>query len=298
MFVFGTDEADAWHEWIEKLPPEYRDIHWSPELYRVYERVYEFTSSLLVAIEGTNFAIQACFCGGSGMRHVYNFGGPLGSAAVGLPWELVEWKRKIGVKREYCTLHPLFEEQQREILQSHNPIQYIKNAVYIDLDKPLTLRTTHRQMCRYAHEAGVTIVQCSTLADNLTLFDRMYQASMDRKNAADHWRVHDTFFSTMAACLGEKMALFFAYVKGELEAGCVVIHDYDTVYYHYAASIGVHSRIGVNHAMVVYVAEWAKERGYKRLFLGGGVKPDDGLYLFKTGFSKERAAVYRYEVVT
>lgn len=92
--------------------------------------------------------------------------------------------------------------------------------------------------------------------------------------------------------------MFFTYVGGELEAGCVVIHDYATAYYHYSASIGKHDRIGVNHAMVVAVSEWAREEGYKKLFLGGGVKENDGLFFFKSGFSKERVPVYRYEIQT
>lgn len=299
MIVLGTDESDAWRDWIERLPLEYRDIHWSLELHRVYERVYDFSANLLVRVEGTQFALQACFRNGSVMRNAYNFGGPIGSEAADFPWELLQWKRTVGITRENCTLHPLFEEQQRAILAKFFCVpEYEKNAVYIDLDKPLNLRTTHRQMCRYAQEAGVTIVQQALSTDNLRIFYYLYLAAMERKDAADHWMLPNTFFPTMADCLGERMSLFFAYVKGELESGCIVIHDCNVAYYHYAASIGAHSKVGANHAMVVTVAGWAKERGYQRLFLGGGVKPDDGLFLFKTGFSKERAAVYRYEVVT
>jgi hypothetical protein len=294
--VLGTDSSDQWRDWVWQLPSQWRDIHWHPDLHEAYEKIYGYKAQLFVCTEGPQFAIQPVLRDHNILRHCYNFGGPLGSKCVGIPWTIVDWKRKEGIKTELCTLHPLYIDQQLGILDKSNcQPKYVKEAVYIDLTEPLALRTTHRQMLRYAEEGGATVVTVDSGSDILAAFARLYQNSMGRKSAADHWRFPDNYFPIMAECLGDKFTVFFGYVQGELEAGCILIHDFDTAYYHYAAAVGKHAKCGLGVSLVVACAQWCRAQGYKTLFLGGGVEPQDGLYLFKSGFSKHRASVYKYQ---
>ena len=52
--------------------------------------------------------------------------------------------------------------------------------------------------------------------------------------------------------------------------------------------------------MVLAAAEMMKAQGAKYLYLGGGVtdKSDDGLFVFKSGFSKMRLPVWFYATET
>jgi len=299
LYVIGTDDADAWQHWIGLLPAEYRDIHWSLELYQAYEKIFGWQASLVISVEGEQAGIQAGLCDGDTVRHPFNFGGPLGSEAVGVSWDFVDWKRKHAIRHDVCTLHPLFADQQLKILERSPCIsEFVKEAVFIDLTKPLELRTTHKQMLRKADESGCTVVASNADRDGIDVFLGMYADTMQRRAAASHWQFPAEYFHILADCLGQRLCLFMAYLAGELEAACIVIHDYDTAYYHYAASVGKHKSVGVGHALVVAAADWARGAGYKKLFLGGGVMPNDGLWMFKSGFSRERAPVYRYEVHT
>jgi len=276
-----------------------RDIHWSRLLFLAYEKIYGCKSYFVTCKEGTHGAYQAFLRYGDVLRHPFNFGGPLGSACVGIAYSIVDWKRREEIRHEYCTLHPLLYKSQLEILQKAPMLpRQVKDAVYIDLTKPYDLRETHRQVLGYARDNSVSVSVVANDSVNLGEFAALYTDHMERKSAADHWRFPRQYFPVMAACLGDMMSMLFAYIGNDLQGGCVLLHSGTTAYYHYAASIAAPKSVGINHSMVMAAAEWAKAAGYSKLFLGGGIRPDDGLFLFKSGFSKDRAPVYQYETVT
>ncbi len=74
------------------------------------------------------------------------------------------------------------------------------------------------------------------------------------------------------------------------------MHDFDTAYYHFAATRAERPELGVNNLMLYATALWAQANGYKSYHLGGGVgrSPQDSLYRFKAGFSPATAPLYTY----
>ena len=180
--------------------------------------------------------------------------------------------------------------------------KFEKNIVFIDLaqsEAAITkdLRKGHRSSIAAARRAGARIEKVEATANNLTLFNEMYDATMIRRNAANRWFVPKNYFETCVRQLGTgRSSLFFAFLDGDIESGCLLMHDFTTAYYHFAGTYAKHPAHGVNNLMVYETAIWARAAGYTRFHLGGGVtgRADDSLLRFKSGFSRRQAPLYTY----
>jgi hypothetical protein len=122
----------------------------------------------------------------------------------------------------------------------------------------------------------------------------MYDYAMARCDAAPHWRLPKLWFTHFFSALPINTQVFQAVFEGKPEAFCVLLFGYGTCYYHFAASYKQH--YGASHLMVKTAMEWSKAQGHKRFHLGSGLEKQDGLFTFKSGFSKLRAPVYKYEI--
>lgn len=214
------------------------------------------------------------------LRHPYNFGGPIATPGC---------KTRPSLRGPvFCTLHPFLIDAQRTLIDDP---EYSKEVVWADLTQPSNLRATTRHCVEKATRAGAYLLE---VRDTLRIiqFFTMYDGLMRRNNAKAHWLFSAKWFASFMSSLDKNATMFLAYNTGELRAGCILLHGFGTCYYHFAASTGKDPNI--NHFMVAKAMEWAREQGYKRFHLGGGVEPDDGLFRFKSGFSELRAPVYHY----
>jgi len=80
-------------------------------------------------------------------------------------------------------------------------------------------------------------------------------------------------------------------------ASCLVIHAYETAYYHFGGSSASHFDLRANNLLLFEVALWAKSQGLRWFHLGGGQGPRDSLFRFKAGFSKKAAPLFSYSMI-
>jgi hypothetical protein len=321
------ETATRWTALVARLPSHLRDIHFLPEYGRIYREAYGFTPFLAVHFDADNFVLQpfvrrplqdlpflaeAADKGAfSDIANPYGYGGPLSNvsesgAAQGLYGKFAEllsaWCCSEQIASEFTSLHPFMAQHQRSLVDGVLAPEYAKEVVFIGLDADgqrfkESFRKGHRSSISAAVRAGIQVARVVPTAANLKLFNEMYEETMVRRNAADRWFVPEDYFERCIVSLGEKRAsLVFAYVGDRLESGCLLIHDFDTAYYHFAATYANHPASGVNNLMVFEAANIAGSMGYRRLHLGGGVTgaEDDSLLRFKAGFSNLRAPLYTY----
>ena len=200
------------------------------------------------------------------------------------------------------SLHPFMADYQRALVNGYLAPKFEKNVVFIDLVQmdsgiKTSLRKGHRSSIAAARKAGAQIAKVDTSAPNLANFLQMYKETMVRRRAADRWFVPDGYFENCVHHLGaDRSSLFFAIVDGEIESGCFLMHDFSTVYYHFAGTYATRPALGINNLMVYETAVWAHSANFRRYHLGGGVTSSDGdsLLRFKSGFSDLRAPLYTY----
>jgi hypothetical protein len=326
--ILTADGADAkrWHALVEGLPQARRDIHFLPEYGRVYRLSHGFEPLLALYCDDDGYVIQplvrrpldglpfiAAAADGGGHADIanpYGYGGPLsnrdGLAARRLyarfAADFADWCDKRDLASEFASLHPFLVDHQLALIGDALAPRHEKDVVFIDLERDRgavskDLRKGHCSSIALARRSGVRVERVDANAVNIAAFSAIYYATMRRRHAASRWFVPECYFP---ACVGElgagRTSLFFATVGGELESACLLLHEFGTAYYHFAATAAKYPALGVNNLMVFEAAIWARARGYRRYHLGGGVTSDknDSLLRFKSGFSGCRAPLYTY----
>jgi hypothetical protein len=290
-----VDDA-RWAGYLNALPTERRDIHFSPELYRAYSVLGLKTGLAVTELMG-EFICQPLLLTDNTLRNAYNFGGPVASSDVlNIKYEhqlnVESWKTN-NACGESTILNPFLASHQLDLYPTEKPA-YVKDVVWVDLTKPMEWRGTSRRAATKAMESGVTVKQ----VDNKTLpvFHKIYTQTMLRRNASNHWMFPLEFFEVLCAQLDKRVVLLYAYVDGWLESACLLLLGPEVAYYHFACTNGNHPKLGVNNLLVAEAAAHARKRGCTKMCLGGGLtdSQNDSLFKFKAGFSSLRAPVYKY----
>jgi serine/alanine adding enzyme len=327
--ILSVDGAgrERWSSLIEALPPELRDIHFLPEYGAIYRDCYGFEPLLAVYQDGDGFVLQPFvrrplgqlpFLAGAAdadrftdIANPYGFGGPLSNASSSevaralygrFSDALAEWCESEGIASEFTSLHPFCTGHQLSLLEGRLAPSHEKDVYYIDLkleEQELwrKLRRGHRASINLARRHEVRVERVEPNATNLASLNELYAESMNRRRAAQRWHFPEEFFATTIQWLGEqRSSIFFGYRGQRVASAYILIHGFNTVYYHFSGTGAGDGRIGIDTLMFYEMASWARNAGYARCFLGGGVtrREEDGLRQFKAGFASVCAPLYTY----
>jgi lipid II:glycine glycyltransferase (peptidoglycan interpeptide bridge formation enzyme) len=80
-------------------------------------------------------------------------------------------------------------------------------------------------------------------------------------------------------------------------AASLVFRHRERAHYHLAGSAPEALRQGANNLLLWTILRWAAEAGCAVVHLGGGVRPDDGLFTFKRSLGGTRTAFWTGAVV-
>lgn len=290
-------------EWVGRimgLGPVKRDLHLDQRMLAPYATTLKNRAFLALTTSEDGYIVEPVLLTPEGYcRHAFNFGGPMASLSTLNSCEHTEsldhWATSQGAISKYCTLIPSLVQDQLRLLSSSdiNP-EYKKQSVVVDLTDQ-KVRGTTRRMAVKAQVAGVTVKSYDP-DTYLETFYNMYMATMDRVGAEEHWNFPFKWFQVFNRFV--KPQLLMAELKGELEAGCLVVYSqqYPVAYYYLAGTFNKFPSLGVNHMLVLAACDFVKAIGIRYLYLGGGLSgsEDDGLFIFKSGFSKDRLPVYVY----
>lgn len=306
-------DANEWRRLLDEFPSELRDIHYTPQYHQIYECTYAQESSLFVFKHSGNTFIQPVvkreipqgLIDDSGERRldlesIYGFGGPI---AMRPPTQdqvrayhsaFCQYQCSKGAVSEFCQLHPLLLQHQMVLLAEDSKIASRKQCVSIDLSQSLTdlwssIHERQRKAIAVARRRGVRIHRLAATDKQLNDFQAMYLATMARVNAAESWHFPEAYFKSCRNCLGEsKVSLFAAEIDGVIGGYFYLLHEYDTCYYHFAATDPKFNKFNLSSLLLFDTLLWAKAEGYSHYFLGGGrtSQEDDSLLKFKSSFSR------------
>jgi lipid II:glycine glycyltransferase (peptidoglycan interpeptide bridge formation enzyme) len=204
-----------------------------------------------------------------------------------------------GIVTEFAHLHPWSSAQG--LLEQSGRI-YNRDIVWIDLclSSEELWRQQLQHSCRknitVATQEGVKVFSAST-DDHIREFCRIYEDTMQRNNALEGYYFPASFFRAFRDELPENARFVFAEYKDQIVAATLYLHDDTDVFSFLGGADAAFQYVRPTNAVIWETIHWAQQAGKKRLILGGGYKPDDGIFRFKSTFSRLRQAFYIYKRV-
>ena len=201
---------------------------------------------------------------------------------------------------EFCRLHSLL--QNYKFLRGRVDIQERNKTVYIDLTEEINaiwkdIRKGHKSSIKKALKNDVEIIEDKQF-EYLRDFLNFYYLTMDKKCAKSYYYFSEAFFKNTIELLSGNVKLFIARYKSKIISASLFMHYGDYIHYHFSSSNPDYSNLGANNLLIYKVALWAKEKGFKLFHLGGGIdSPEDSLFRFKSGFSKNRSTFFTYNKI-
>jgi hypothetical protein len=207
----------------------------------------------------------------------YGYGGPAGADVPGFWRAYEEWCREQGVVTTFVRFHPLYANAREAPIH----VEPLAPTIAWRLDAEefaAGLHLNHRRAVRKAQKAGVTV----SAGEGVGEFVPLYEETMRRAGASPFYFFAEEYWHALGRT---SLVRLDAELAGETVASALCLASPPWLHYHLGASSDKGRRIGAMTLLFLEVATWARERGYERFHLGGGVGGrEDSLHEFKRRF--------------
>lgn len=191
---------------------------------------------------------------------------------------------------EFIRFHPIFKNYEDfrdiyEVLFSRHTVgTNIKD--YVDPVQGDFGKSARREV-RQAENEGV-VCTVHPFPDNLELFKKLYEETMDRNNADKMYYFPDSYYSFLTNELRNYILEVRAHYLGEVIASELYFIAGDIMHAHLIGSNQLLLDLGAGALLEATAARWGKENNYRYIHHGGGrtSAPDDSLFLYKKKFGK------------
>lgn len=230
------------------------------------------------------------------------FTGPVGcrsnspSVGAGFADRYSKYCREQGIVAEFAHLHPW--TWRTESLEP-SCVEFDREIVYVDLtlsEDQLWL-DSFTYACRKNIKRGckekVRVFQATRPGD-IREFHRIYIHTMERNQAVQRYLFPVDYFMAFFEQMPGNARFTLAEYKDQIVAGTLYLHDDINVYSYLGGADHAFQNVRPTNAVIYETIRWAQSQGKRRLILGGGYRPDDGIFRFKASFSPLRAKFHIY----
>jgi len=181
-------------------------------------------------------------------------------------------------------------------------VQPNREVVYLDLtwgEEEIwarSLTTDARRQVRQSERAGVRVRHAESV-DDVREFHRLYQLTMERRNAHDRYLFPLGHFVELFETMPNNALFALAEFHGQIVAAGLYFHDATEVVWHLSAVDMAFAGVRPVNAYHYDTIRWAVRQGKRRLLCGGAYQPGDGIFRFKANFSPLRAQFHTYRRV-
>jgi serine/alanine adding enzyme len=199
--------------------------------------------------------------------------------------------REQRIVAEFAHLHPW---NGRAEFFEPSWVEFNREIVYVDLtlsEERLwhdSFTPTCRKNIRRALRENVKVFR-ATSPEHIQQFHRIYVQTMDRVCALDRYYFPLSYFMAFFEQMPDNATFFLAEYKGQVVAATLALHEDIHVYAYLGGADHDFKHVRPTNAVIYEAIRWAQRQGKKRLILGGGYEPNDGISHFKASFSPLRA---------
>jgi serine/alanine adding enzyme len=206
---------------------------------------------------------------------------------------------RLGIVAEFAHLHCWNDNVE---LLKQEFVESSREIIWVDLQTPYEhLWHEHfahacRKNINRATKEGVRVL-AAVDDDHIREFHRIYSATMDRNAAHASYYFPLDYFLYIRDEMSANARFTFAEYRGAIVAATLYLYDDADVYSYLGGADIEFQHVRPTNAVVQDTIQWAQSMNKKRMVLGGGYRPDDGIFRFKASFSPLRARFSTYRRV-
>lgn len=298
--IYHTDD-NMWDNIISQLSIEKQDIYFSAFYHHLYEdkdalaelfyfkenekiAVYPYIKHSIVNTHFQNVIYD--------IESVYGYSGPVANT------DDIEFLSRFdeifcsfckdnNIVAEFIRYNPLIKNEN--VFSSCVPI-HNRLTIEIDLSPEIDdiwmnqISTRNRNVIRRCYKNGLLV----ELSDDYDSFRSIYYETMNKVNAESFYYFNDSYFNSISESDDYKL---FVVKKDDVIIAAAIFMGYGyNFHYHLAGSRKEYLNLFPNNILIWEAIKFAKNKGFKRLHLGGGLtdSEEDNLFRFKAKFSNNR----------
>lgn len=294
--------SNHWNNILESFLPDNRDIYFREEYVRLYETKSE--KAVCCIIEDGEKVIIFPFLSRTfdyqgqtlhDFETAYGYGGPIWNHAdedfkFSALQLMVEELKKQNYVAGFVRFHPLLDNYKQfsigRVIEDRKTVAIDLSLEEIDIWMQ-EIHTKNRNVIKKGEKSGLQFI-----IDNefkyLDDFIRLYDATMDKLDAADFYYFKPTYYKEFVKTLPNSF-LGVVLHEGRVVSSAIFMYEGSYGHYHLSGSDVSALKLSPNNYMLWQAALELKRRGVKRFHLGGGTtsSEDDSLFCFKSRFSKQ-----------
>lgn len=303
--ILTTNESNEWCKLLALLPPDQRDVYFTPEYYSLYQsygdgeaRCFVFERNgelalypfLINPITPLGYELDKEYYD---IQGAYGYNGVISSTDnkdfVRAFWETFDgWCQDNDIIAEFMRFHPIIKNHK--LGESHFKLIHDRNTVFLDLTQTENeifsgFDKGTRQHIRKAAKT-IEIKPAGRTEESIQLFNYIYRQNMEHVNSIPYLYFNLQHFRNMFKM--DDIEFFFAW-QGDKPIACYSGLVSDCYYGNYLrASLTEFNRTGVNTLMYWSMIRSAKAHGCHYVHFGGGTNsdPNNSLLHYKMNFSK------------
>jgi len=314
--LLNVNNKNLWHEYLGRLPVDKQDVYFTPEYYSLYEKNGDGEANCFIFEKDGNIALYPFLknsvnqLGYSLNNEFFDIQGAYGYNGVltnSFDFNFIdqfyksfdEYCNEKNIIAEFTRFHPLLGNHEF----SKNHMQVIIDRETVALDLTLDYESIwlneysskNRNMIRKAEKEGyiIEVIEAPSISQIDSFID-IYTYSMKMANASEYYYFNRDFFYNTFIYLKEH-TLLFNVLNNNKEVVCTSIFFTYGDFFHYHLSGRNEKASNVaNNFLLDEAIKFAKNKGAKLFYLGGGRSsdPNDSLLKFKGNFSENRVPFY------
>lgn len=167
------------------------------------------------------------------------------------------------------------EERSQNVVRSLEPSP---GEIWTDYEHKV------RKNVKKALRSGVS-VEVDPTGEHMDDFVRVYESTLARRGASKFFYFTRSYFESIARDLPKHYVYLHAIHRGEVVSSELLLISSGTIYSFLGGTLRTHFQIRPNDLLKHEAIIWARDRGLRWFVLGGGNKPDDGIYRYKLSFA-------------
>ena len=306
MVLSTTDKE--WDKYLNLLPKEKQDIYYSRSFYELAENQGNGKAQLFVYQNQTGnigvypFLLNEIPVHGEKTKYydietAYGYGGPITNnedEAFHLEFEeaFLEYCQKENIIAEFVRFHPLMKNEA--IFKKNMVVEHNRITVWLNLEQDIEtiwkedISTKNRNVIRSCQKRELMVNE----SQDYEIFKAIYDSTMNKVGASSFYYFLREYYESLKK--DEHYVLFNVSDGDEIIASAIFMQYGEYFHYHLAGSKQEKLHLSPNNYMLWNAILYAKEHGYKKMHLGGGLSDskEDNLFRFKKKFSKDVADFY------